>query len=143
MRLCRSGEDYLKAIHILQRSRRSVHSVDVSEYLGVSRPSVSQAVKSLCKMGFLRMDVDHTLHLTSTGEEVSERLLERHRFFAAYLRNAGVDASTAEKEACRMEHVISEDSFQKLKVRGQTACLFKDICYPYAARTNNEEKADE
>lgn len=137
MRLCSSGEDYLKAIHILQQSKGSVRSMDVSAYMGVSRPSVSQAVKSLRKMGFLRMHKDYTLHLTNAGKEVSEKLLERHHFFTEYLRDAGVDANTAEKEACRIEHAISEDSFQKLKGHEQTARLFKDVPCAHAARTSD------
>ena len=128
MKLHASGEDYLKAIFILQKEKGMVRSVDVSEYMGVSKPSVSHAVKLLRKGGFLKMREDYTLHLTELGREVGERLYARHQYFAERLTDAGVDTDTAKAEACRMEHTISEDSFQKLKEKKQGECPFADTC---------------
>ena len=105
-----------------------VRSVDVSEYIGVSKASVSHAVKLLRKGGFLVMREDYTLHLTELGREVGERLYERHQYFAGRLKDAGIDTDTAKVEACRIEHTISEDSFQKLKGQEQMICPFANSC---------------
>lgn len=128
MKLQASGENYLKAIYILQKEKGMVRSVDVAEQMDVSKPSVSHAVKLLCKGGFLTMDDDYTLHLTDLGREVAEKLYERHRYFTEQLTAAGVDADTARAEACRMEHTVSDDSFQKLKEQEQKACPYADVC---------------
>ena len=92
-----------------------VRSVDVARHLDVSKPSVSHAVATLKDGGFLTMDEDYSLHLTDIGREVAEQIYEKHRFFTARLIEAGVDPKTAEQDACRIEHVISEESFQRLK----------------------------
>lgn len=128
MKLHTSGQDYLKAIYILQKKNGTVRSVDVAEYVGVSKPSVSYAVKLLREGGFLIMGDDYTLHLTELGRETAEKLYERHRFFTERLTDAGVDADTAEAEACKMEHTISDSSFQKLKEQEQKTCPFAEIC---------------
>ena len=128
MKLHVSGEDYLKAIYILQKDKGMVRSVDVAERMGVSKPSVSHAVKLLREGGFLVMDDDYTLHLTDLGREVAEKLHERHQYFTEQLTGAGVDASTAEAEACKMEHTISDDSFQKLKGQDQKTCPYAGTC---------------
>lgn len=128
MELRSSGEDYLKAVYILQRRKCVVKSVDVAEQMNVSKPSVSHAVKLLCKGGFLTMDDDYTLHLTDLGREVAEKLYERHRYFTEQLTAAGVDTDTARAEACRMEHTVSDESFQKLKEQEQKACPYADVC---------------
>lgn len=128
MKLRSSGEDYLKAIYVLQKSKGFVRSADVSNYMGVSKPSVSHAVKLLREGGFLEIREDYSLHLTDLGREVGERLYEKHQYFAERLTDAGVDTDTAKAEACRMEHTISEDSFQKLKGQDQMICPFADSC---------------
>ena len=115
MKLHASGEDYLEAILVLQKKKGMVRSVDVARYMDVSKPSVCHAVATLKKGGFLLMDGDHFLHLTDLGREVAENTYEKHRFFTKMLTNAGVDPITAERDACRIEHVISESSFQHLK----------------------------
>ena len=114
-RLYASGEDYLEAVLILQRERGAVRSVDVARHLGVSKPSVCRAVATLRDGGFLTMDSDFTLRLTDVGQEIAEKTYEKHRFFASWLIASGVDEKTAERDACRMEHAISESSFQCLK----------------------------
>ena len=109
-----SSEDYLETILILQKKKGMVRSVDVAQHMGVSKPSV-HAVTTLKKGGFLTMDEDFSLHLTDVGREVAERTYEKHCFFTRLLVDAGVEPKTAEQDACRMEHVISENSFQHLK----------------------------
>ena len=114
-----SGEDYLETILVLQKKLGMVRSVDVARHMEVSKPSVCHAVATLRDGGFLTMDEDHFLHLTDVGREVAERTYEKHCFFTEMLIEAGVDQETAEADACRMEHAISEDSFQHLKVKHQ------------------------
>lgn len=116
MPLHKSGEDYLEAILVLQKKKGMVRSADVARHLKVSKPSVCHAVATLKKGGFLLMDGDHFLHLTDLGREVAEATYEKHRFFTDRLIEAGVDPETAERDACRIEHVISEETFERLKV---------------------------
>ena len=92
-----------------------VRSVDVARHMGVSKPSVCHAVATLKEGGFLTMDEDFFLRLTDVGREVAEQTYEKHRFFTSLLAEAGVDRKVAEQEACRMEHAISNEAFQKLK----------------------------
>ena len=110
-----SGEDYLEAILILHMKKGMVRSVDVARRLGVSKPSVCHAVALLKDGGFLTMDEDFSLHLTDIGREVAERIYERHCFFTEQLIAAGVDPKVAEADACRIEHIISTESFERLK----------------------------
>ena len=114
MKLYASGEDYLEAILVLKKKLGMVRSVDVSRHLDVSKPSVCHAVATLKEGGFLTMDEDSFLHLTDVGREVAEKTYEKHCFFTRLLVDAGVEPKTAEQDACRMEHVISPASFQKL-----------------------------
>ena len=102
-----SGEDYLEAVLVLQKEKGMVRSVDVARHMGVSKPSVCNAVATLKEGGFLTMDGDFFLCLTDMGREVAEVTYEKHRFFTEMLINAGVDPITAERDACRIEHVIS------------------------------------
>ena len=110
-----SGEDYLEAVLVLQKENGMVRSIDVARHLGVSKPSVCHAVATLKEGGFLTMDEDFSLHLTDVGREVAEKTYEKHCFFSRLLVEAGVEPKTAEQDACRMEHVISENSFRQLK----------------------------
>ena len=116
MKLHASGEDYLETILVLQKKLGMVRSVDVARHLEVTKPSVCHAVATLRDGGFLTMDSDYFLHLTDVGQEVAERIYEMHRFFTDRLIEAGVDPETAERDACRIEHVISEETFERLKV---------------------------
>lgn len=110
-----SGEDYLEAILMLQKKKGMVRSVDLARHMGFSKPSICHAVKVLKQGGFLTMDGDGYLHLTDEGREIAERVYEKHQFFTDSLIEMGVDPKQAEADACRIEHVISEESFQKLK----------------------------
>ena len=120
MKLYASGEDYLETILILHRKMGMVRSVDVARHMGVSKPSVCHAVAVLQEGGFLIMDEDHFLHLTKPGRIIAEKIYERHRFFTDRLIEAGVDPKTAETDACRIEHVISEETFRRLKEKYQS-----------------------
>ena len=115
MKLHASGEDYLEAILVLQKKRGLVRSVDVARHMEVTKPSVCHAVATLKEGGFLTMDSDYFLHLTDVGREVAEQIYEKHCFFTDRLIEAGVDPETAERDACRMEHVISQESFEPLR----------------------------
>ena len=114
-KLYASGEDYLEAVLVLQKEKGMVRSVDVARHLEVTKPSVCHAVATLRDGGFLTMDSDYFLHLTDVGRKVAEQIYEKHRFFTERLIEAGVDPETAEKDACRIEHVISDESFRRLK----------------------------
>ena len=115
MKLYASGEDYLEAILVLKNKLGMVRSVDVARHLEVTKPSVCNAVATLRDGGFLTMDEGYFLHLTDVGREVAEQIYEKHRFFTDRLIAAGVDPATAERDACRIEHVISDESFERLK----------------------------
>ena len=116
MKLHASGEDYLETILVLQKKLGMVRSVDVARHMEVSKPSVCHAVATLRDGGFLTMDEDHFLHLTDVGREVAEKIYERHCFFTERLIiAAGVDPKTAEADAYRIEHIISDESFSRLK----------------------------
>ena len=111
----KAGEDYLESILVLHRQKGMVRSVDVAQFLGYSKPSVSNAVSVLQRAGYLFIDSDRFLHLTEEGQEIAERIYERHCFFRDFLTEIGVDPKIAEEDACRMEHVISQQSFECLK----------------------------
>ena len=115
MKIHASGEDYLEAVLVLKQEMGMVRSVDLARHMGFSKPSISHAVGVLRDGGFLTMDADGFLHLTDIGREVAEKIYERHLFFTEKLIAAGVDRETAEQDACRIEHAISDTSFEKLK----------------------------
>ena len=110
-----SGEMYLEAILVLSRKSSFVRSVDVSEYLGYSKPSVSRAMGILRKEEYIHMDKDGAITLTQTGRALAEKILERHTVLSRLLMTLGVSQETAEADACKMEHAISDESFQAIK----------------------------
>lgn len=115
MQLQESGEMYLETIYILSRSGAPVRSIDVSEYMGFSKPSVSRAVGILKKGGYLLMDNDGHLTLTDAGLEVALKIYERHTMLTDFLIRLGVSNAAAGEDACKMEHVISDETFEALK----------------------------
>ena len=115
MDMTSSMEDYLEAVLMLQQKHGYVRCMDVAAFLGVTKPSVSRAVKELSKRGCLLKKADGTLSLTEKGLELAERIYEKHRFFTQRLMEAGISPELAELEACRMEHVISQESFEHLR----------------------------
>ena len=114
MELRASGEDYLEAVLILGQRMGQVRAIDVSQYLGYAKTSVSHGLRLLRQGGFLTRDADGYLYLTEVGRETAEKIYAKHRFFTQWLIEAGVAPDAAEKDACRMEHAISEESFRKL-----------------------------
>ena len=115
MKLHAYGEDYLEAVLILQQKHGMVRSIDLARHMGYSKPSISHAVGVLRDGGFLTVDQDGFLHLTGAGLEVAEKIYERHQFFTQWLIGAGIDPETAEQDACRMEHGISQKSFERIR----------------------------
>lgn len=117
MVLQESGEMYLESILMLQRQGKSVRSIDIVDYMGYSKPSVSRAVGLLKAGQYIDVDDGGYITLTDAGREVAERIYERHTVLTELLRRIGVDETTAAEDACRMEHIISESTFQALKRR--------------------------
>lgn len=115
MHLQESGEMYLETILILSEKSNEVRSIDVGEYMGYSKPSVSRAIGLLKGGGYVVSDSDGYLSLTDAGREVAEKIYERHRFLTDFLVRLGVDEKTAAEDACRMEHDISDASFSAMK----------------------------
>lgn len=110
-----SGEMYLETIYILSQKSNAVRSVDVGEYMNFSKPSVSRAVGILKKNGYLKMDGDGYLTLTESGLNTAKKIYERHTTLSDFLIKLGVDKETAVKDACKMEHDISDETFDALK----------------------------
>ena len=115
MAMQESGEMYLETIYILSKKSSCVRGIDVGEYMGYSKPSVSRAVSLLKKEGFVRIDDSGYIKLTETGEEKARSINERHVIFTRLLMKLGVDEKTAADDACRIEHYISDTSFAAIK----------------------------
>ena len=119
MRLQESGEMYLEAIHVLSGKQTMVRSVDVSEYMGYSKPSVSRAVGLLKSGGYITVDRDGGLNLTESGREIAEKIYERHTLLTRILIHVGVSEEIAAADACKLEHAISDESFRAIKKYAQ------------------------
>jgi Mn-dependent DtxR family transcriptional regulator len=115
MKIYESAENYLEAILVLGKSEGQVRSVDIAKQLGFSKPSVSIAMKQLKENGYIQIEGGGKITLTETGLEIAERIYERHTLLARALMSLGVDEATAKEDACRIEHDLSGDSFEKLK----------------------------
>ncbi len=115
MELGKASEDYLEAILILQKGGGMVRSVDLAHHMGYSKPSICHAVSVLKKGNYLTMDSEGYLHLTDSGKKIAEKVYEKHLFLTDMLVSAGVSKEVAERDACKMEHGISDESFGKLK----------------------------
>lgn len=115
MKLQESGEMYLETIYVLSKEMSAVRSVDVGEYMGFSKPSVSRAVGLLKENGYITVDDGGHLHLTDSGREIAEKIYERHTLLSALLIRLGVDEKTAAEDACKIEHDISDETFAAIK----------------------------
>ncbi len=115
MRIQESGEMYLESIHVLLKEKSAVRSVDISEYMGYSKPSVSRAVGLLKNGGYITVDKDGFITLTDSGKAVAEKIYERHTVLSGMLVRLGVDPKVAAEDACRLEHAISDESFEAIK----------------------------
>lgn len=110
-----SGEMYLETIYLLSKKTNNVRSLDVAEHMGFSKPSVSRAVGLLKKGEYITVDSDGFLKLTPAGLEIAEKIYERHTILTKYLVSIGVSPEVASKDACKMEHVISAETFKAIK----------------------------
>lgn len=115
MHLQESGEMYLETIYVLSQTSSFVRSIDVGEYMGYSKPSVSRAVGLLKTGGYITVDEDGGLKLTEVGYETASKLYERHTVLTQWLVSLGVDETTAAEDACKIEHDLSETSFDAIK----------------------------
>ena len=116
MSLHQSGEDYLEAILVLRQQKGSVRSIDVANYMNFSKPSVSVAMKQLRQNGYIQMDANGFLTLLPAGREIAEMIYERHCVIAKILMALGVDEETAFADACKIEHCLSDETREKLKI---------------------------
>ena len=115
MNIHESGEMYLESIHVLLQQRGKVRSIDISEYMGYSKPSVSRAVGVLKSQEFIVVDKDGFITLTDKGLAVAQKIYERHTLLTQFLVSLGVDPEIAAEDACKLEHAISDQSFEALK----------------------------
>ena len=115
MQLQESGEMYLETILILTKDKTNVRSIDVVEYMGFSKPSVSRAIGLLKNGGYVNVDPDGYLSLTEEGREIAEKMYERHELISAFLVSLGVPEDIALEDACRIEHHISDASFEAIR----------------------------
>lgn len=128
MNLQESGEMYLETILILSKKMSNVRAIDVGEYMGYSKPSVSRALGLLKEGGYVTSDKDGYLALTEIGTETAEKILERHKTITEYLVKLGVSPDTASNDACKIEHVISDESLEAIKKHA--LLLSKDFIMP-------------
>ena len=115
MSLKESGEMYLESIYILHKSKPSVRSIDVAEHMNFSRASVSRGMSLLKNQDFISVDKDGYISLTEKGAQAAEKIYERHTVISQMLTEIGVDEKTAAEDACRIEHVISDETFEAIK----------------------------
>ncbi|RIA65042.1 DtxR family iron (metal) dependent repressor [Anaeroplasma bactoclasticum] len=115
MGLFESGEDYLEAILMVSERKNEVHAIDVVNELGYSKPSVSIALKKLKEQEYITIDEFNHLHLTKKGLDIAKKIYERHKILTSILEKLGVDANNAEKDACKLEHDLSDVSWNAIK----------------------------
>ena len=110
-----SAEDYLECILVLGKSLEKVRSIDIVKHMNLSKPSVSVAMKKLRESGYISMTVDGFITLTKSGKAIAEKIYERHVFISQWLEDLGVTHNTALEDACRIEHVLSDETFEAIK----------------------------
>ena len=115
MRLQESGEMYLESIFVLSQEKNGVRSIDISEYMGYSKPSVSRAVSLLKNGGYIRMDEENLITLTDSGLEIAQKIYDRHTLLTQMLVQLGVPEEIAAQDACKMEHGISDESLEAIR----------------------------
>ena len=115
MKILRASEDYLEAMLMMKEKHGYIRSIDVAEQLGVTKPSVTYTTKRLRENGYITMDKDGFITLSESGMQIASSMLERHRMLSSFLMALGVDEETALQDACRMEHIISDASFDAIK----------------------------
>ena len=115
MKIQESAENYLETIYMLHQRKGAVRSIDIVNELSFSKPSVSVAMKNLRENGYVEMDSDGFITLCPKGQEIAERMYERHVFLSDWLTELGVDPGVAVEDACRMEHILSASTFEAIK----------------------------
>lgn len=115
MKIQKSAENYLETILILKNKNGAVRSIDIANELGFSKPSVSVAMKNLRENGYIEVDSSGYITLLDSGRQIAEKIYERHTTLSKWLVSLGVDAKTAAEDACRIEHIISSESFEAIK----------------------------
>ena len=115
MKLQESGEMYLETILILSQKKSFVRAIDVGEYMGFSKPSVSRAMGRLKEQGYITIDPEGYIMLTESGREIAEKIYERHTVLTALLMRLGISEQTAAEDACKIEHDISDETFEAIK----------------------------
>ncbi|MBR1732099.1 MAG: metal-dependent transcriptional regulator [Ruminococcus sp.] len=124
-----SAEDYLESILVLGESREHVRSIDIVKHMNLSKPSVSVAMKKLRESGYINMNDDGYITLTDDGKAIAEKIYERHVFISQWLEDLGVSEETALEDACRIEHVLSDETFSAIKRKyGGSRCRDCDGC---------------
>ena len=121
MKIQKSSEDYLETMLMMQEQHGFIRSTDVAEHLGVTKPSVSYATKRLREAGYITMDRDGLITLTESGLEIAQRMYSRHKFLSQSLMSIGVSESTALEDACKIEHDISQETFEALQKLAENA----------------------
>ena len=119
MKIHESAENYLETIHMLKKEKGSVRSIDIAHELGFSKPSVSVAMKNLRENGYITVDDGGLINLTDLGQEIADRMFERHTLITRWLTALGVSPEVAAEDACKIEHVISDESFEAIKKHEQ------------------------
>ena len=114
MKIQKSSQDYLESMLMMQQERGYIRSIDVAEHLGVTKPSVSYATKRLRENGYITMDKDGLITLTEQGMAIAASMLDRHHTLTKFLMALGIDAATAETDACKIEHDISQKTFDAI-----------------------------
>ena len=117
MQIHQSAEDYLETILMLSQRMGKVRSIDVAEHLGVTKPSVTYATKRLRENGYIAVDGEGNLTLLAPGREIAERIYSRHRLLTHFFMQLGVDEKTAAEDACKAEHILSEQTLEKIRER--------------------------
>ena len=115
MKIQESAENYLETILVLKNKNGAVRSIDIANELGFSKPSVSVAMKNLRENGYIEVDGSGYITLLDSGRQIAEKIYERHTTISKWLVSLGVDAKTAAEDACRIEHIISSESFEAIK----------------------------
>ena len=120
MNIHKSAEDYLEAMLMLKEERGFIRSIDIAERLGVTKPSVSYATTRLRENGYITMDKSGLIDLTPSGQEIADRIYERHKLLSELFTRIGVDEKTARDDACKVEHDLSETTFAAIRRHAQT-----------------------
>ena len=114
MRILESSEDYLEAMLMMQEKHGFIRSIDIAAELGVTKPSVSYATKRLRENGYITMDKDGLITLTPAGMEIASRVYDRHKTLTHFFMHLGVDEKTAREDACKVEHDLSQETFDRI-----------------------------